>query len=138
MSSCGIIGSINRTLLHSNQGICYHKNKSLSLTAKLSKHFELSIKYILLALHSLFVGNMAEFDPVRLSKVTPFEYDADHELAIDVVVNWFAEDEIEFGCLYMNEPDSTGHKYIIFIEIQVVELAVLLLYKRTNISTSSI
>ena len=29
----------------------------------------------------------------------------------DTVVNWFKKFNIDFGTLYFNEPDQTGHKY---------------------------
>ena len=57
-------------------------------------------------------GNQAEYPGVTVSKVTPFRSGVEFREAIDTVVSWFALDNIELACLYTDQPDKHGHRYL--------------------------
>ncbi|XP_067929853.1 ectonucleotide pyrophosphatase/phosphodiesterase family member 5-like [Watersipora subatra] len=59
----------------------------------------------------MWAGNEATYDGQTASIVIPFAYNAEFEDSMEVVVQWMAEEEVDFACLYTDQPDSDGHKY---------------------------
>jgi ectonucleotide pyrophosphatase/phosphodiesterase family protein 5 len=58
-----------------------------------------------------FPGTEAPVQGVRPWRSLEYHEEMPFEERVDTIVNWFAQDHIQFGTLYFHEPDAKGHAY---------------------------
>lgn len=58
----------------------------------------------------LLAGNQATYDGITATKVTPFQRDVNIDDGLLQAVNWLNTDNVDFACVYTDQPDKTGHR----------------------------